>query len=201
MDKTMNDYVFDFAFSEALDDAIRRTDAAGLNDSQFIESAKEAVRKYINTIIESKKGTDLSDLFDKTVISINLSKKPKTIFSFGNIQKLINMTAKYMFISGYENKTLRKKFEICHCPMDSKMRNYVWKEYKLKFPNDKNLLKVPEGGREYIAWSKLRFDDTDDARSNEYYRNFQDMVKILAKEEGISPLEYDFKHWKEANAN
>ena len=53
------------------------------------------------------------------------------IFGFGNIQKLINMTMKYLFIRYYDNVE-REYFFCCHAPVDSIMRDKVFQELKEK---------------------------------------------------------------------
>ena len=48
-------------------------------------------------------------------------------FTFGNAQKLINMTAKYYYISCCMNSAKRENFKYCHCPVDCLLLEKVWK--------------------------------------------------------------------------
>ena len=51
-------------------------------------------------------------------------------FTFGNAQKLVNMTAKYMFLRAYGDNGERSKFEGCDCPMDGVMCRFIEKGYE-----------------------------------------------------------------------
>ena len=78
-------------------------------------------------------------LFLETAINVcksinNYEGKPDTAgnFSFGNAQKLINMTIKHIYLHTYTIDSLgfpsiRERFRYCHCPMDSIMLQDVWK--------------------------------------------------------------------------
>lgn len=112
------------------------------------------------------------------------------------------MTAKYIYISCYVNEGLKKNFACCHCPMDNIMIKKVKKEYLEYIKDKKDLyLQIPIGGGKTsldvskISWSKIGFEVKDSPQSIKVYMNFQEMVKILAKEKGISPIEYDFINW------
>ena len=195
--------IFDFVYSMALDDATKQN--AYLGKKEFINSqddVKALVRKYIDAIFDDKKNPEMM------LTAWEIKKVLKgSEFSFGNIQKLINMSAKYMYISCYpRDKNFREKFECCDCPMDSRMIHIVRKKYK-QLCKEKNisdeLLTIPDGYGGYtkdgslIAWSKIGFeeDEKEGPHSVEVYKKFQEMVKCLASEKGLYPIEYDYLEW------
>ena len=204
----MKEAIFNFAYNEALKDATLMRAFKGEKKYLFkCEEARKTVKDYIDSIIEPD-GENLSvketintvaDQFNnyiKAQCPKNDNERP--VFSFGNAQKLINMTAKYIFISGYAKKDedyqeFRERFKDCHCPMDTRMKNEAVdcfdkldaeeaKEITDKYPNWKKLLKD-------TTWSRI------DSKDLCAYQCFQDIIKCLAAKEGIIPLEYDFQHW------
>ena len=128
-------------------------------------------------------------------------------FTFGNIQKLINMTIKYMFRVCYLDKEKRRYFVYCHCPMDRIMIEIVSQEYKsavvkYSLEDEGNLLiQSPwrtKTGPSKITWSKIGFpnqESNEDFQNHKVYEDFQQMVRALAQKEHISPIEYDYMHW------
>ena len=86
----MDDAIFDFAFSMALGDATRRV-AEDSDKDLGNDNVKNEVKKYVDTIIKGSKGVN----FDSTVNNIQEFNQG---FTFGKIQKLINMTMKYLYI-------------------------------------------------------------------------------------------------------
>lgn len=87
-------------------------------------------------------------------------------FTFGNVQKLVNMTAKYMFLSAYENENKRVLFKHCHCPMDGIMIRAIRK----KLPSIKCNTE--------LSRSKINLVD---GKVPEEYIQFQENIKRLAK--------------------
>lgn len=121
---------------------------------------------------------------------------------FGNAQKLINMTAKYMFISAYQDSGKAKLFDQCHCPMDGIMVDKVTKlagrlvdegEEGLRASLEKFAYKCPRAhdwaAKDEARWSKLTLEN------RKPYEGFQKVVRALAEREGLSPLELDFCVW------
>ncbi len=206
MSDNMNDKIFEFAYELALRDATIRTAYGGDKDKlRENKNAKIMVKDYINGIIKAEP-IEFDAVAENVEESFKNYVKPKkddeksVTFTFGNTQKLINMTAKYMYIATYNNKELRKNFKCCHCPLDSKMRDVVRKELK----------KISEGGalneeqkntalnhmkelRKYkfgdCAWSRITKDNKG------VYEEFQNAVKFIADKDGIYPIEFDYKNW------
>lgn len=160
------------------------------------QEAKNIVRKYANDIINGKfldyneylkiadsLCTEFKDYIKKSEGS---DKEPQ--FTFGNAQKLLNMTMKYLYIMCYNNNELRKNFKNCHCPMDRIMIDKVKKEFKncSRKEKEENI-----GEFKDKPWSKLTFEPED----INAYKQFQDTVKSLAAKQKLFPLEYDYFLW------
>ena len=175
---------------------------------QIAQDVKAPITEYIKNLGTSE---DNDSGFQKCVEAIanavgtNLnatSAKPKD-FAFGNIQKLINMTAKYYYVMRYTcygnadawfnaPKSPRVWFKNCHCPMDRIMIDKVVNQYRGEPKNDQKLLK---GQWSSVSWSQIVYVETKDKHSRSYYDHFQQMVKELAAKEGLFPIEYDIKNW------
>ena len=93
-------------------------------------------------------------------------------FTYGQAQKWVNMTIKYLYI--LNEHTFDNVFDFLHIPVD----NYIFKAVKEKLGIDK-----PKN-----PWSKL--DETE-------YLNYQNDIRKKLKEEEkyISPLDWEFKIW------
>lgn len=109
-------------------------------------------------------------------------------FTFGNAQKLVNMTAKYMYLRSYGDSNERKLFKFCHCPMDGTMIRIVKEKYpKASFKAD-------------YSWSTL--ENSGDKILGvyvEFQKYIQDMVqkeRHNRKDEDIIPLDMDFIYWE-----
>ena len=194
--------IFDFVYEMAMNDATRRTACAGSKNALLQhDRAKKEVQDYYGESI-SGKGTSRTnnERIIKKVASI--LKKVDNNFSFGNAQKLVNMVAKYYYITVSSDDSMKNRFADFDCPMDRYMKSYVVSEYKRAIRNDdaqkrKRVEYYSNGTTEtrdwsLIAWSKLTDKDVT------IYSKYQDMAKYLSAIEHISPLEYDYKHWREA---
>ena len=183
-------YIFEFAYENAMRDATLRTAYNGdKNKLRKNTKSKELIKEYIDMII---KGETPCFYSAEKIVENSFSKNEP--FTFGNTQKLINMTVKYMFISTYSNQSLKQHFNNCHCPMDGKMIKMVKKKAaELSELND-ILSKYGQRNRGWKSflketWSTYTQEDVD------RYNLFQDLIKCLADHDGISPIEYDYKYW------
>lgn len=206
---TIDDKIFNFAYIMAMRDATQQQAFPAANKKLLWEKADETVvaysllKGYINDILD--KGKQEQDFYEvekdieKAVnefIKTNGMKKatkkdePESnedaVFTFGNAQKLINMTAKYMFISAYQDSDKAKLFDQCHCPMDSVMIEKVASRAKgsADVYADVKLFKNSN-----VRWSRIT------SEKKEPYEAFQRVVQCLAKEQKLSPLEFDFHVW------
>ena len=103
---TMQNYLFDYAYGEALRDAINQQSFKGEKNYLYdCEEGKAVVRTYIDAILKgehpsfNKAEEEAEAKFNEFI----RSKRPESNqeFTFGNTQKLINMTVKYIYISAY----------------------------------------------------------------------------------------------------
>lgn len=198
MDSDIGNKIFEFAYELALRDATIRTAYKG-NKAVLRRNntAKKIIKDYIDSIIKGEP-TDFDSVASDVEQSFTEYVKPKkenVIFTFGNTQKLINMTVKYMYIATYDNEKIRDRFKNCHCPLDSYMRDKVWAEIKNCDDSDiaecRNFLSKH---RFYnCSWSKIKSD------GREIYDKFQETVRFLAEREGITPVNFDYKYWNADN--
>lgn len=201
----VDNLIFEFVYELALRDAVMRT--AYLGDKSELRKCKEAkniVRQYADDIIDGKFfdydgyykiAADLCNSFNPYIKVLEGSKNKNPQITFGNAQKLLNMTMKYLYIMCYKNSNVRECFKKCHCPMDGIMIDKVINELKdLKKIGDAQVQEHTKRG--YIgflkskSWSRLSFRD-----DKAIYEQFQKSVKFLADKQGLSPLEYDYYLW------
>ena len=183
----MDDKLLKFAYDMAFRDATLRnafikykSDESEESDEHFRSRKKlirdgafNDVKKYIDLIFAGCKPDPL-----ETIICISDKFREKG-FSFGNAQKLVNMTSKYMYLTTYYVKDSKELFENCHCPMDSIMIDVVKKM--------SNTYKYKD-----ISWSRL---DVIDNKIPQEYNDFQTEIVKLSKEEGCIPIEFDYLFW------
>ncbi len=191
--------IFGFAYGSALGDATRQQAFQG-RESQLrdCEEAKAIVQAYIDDLLAGRavdfyRTAREAEAAYRTYISDHGIEGE---FRFGNAQKLINMTAKQLYITVYADESLREKFKGCHCPMDGFMVAHLVEEL------DKcSAAELPQRLAEYTsrrgwkgrlraAWSKITFDD------REQYEIFQEGIRFLAERKGVSPIEYDYLFWR-----
>ena len=179
--------IFDFMYEIALNDATNRVSKKGDKEKVLEnESIKATIMTYANTIL---KGEANDSLFSETVKRITkiVNQEGGGIegFSFGKIQKLINMTMKYLYIE-YCQSSRADNFKACHAPMDSVMRNFVFESYCIIHD------KTP-GFSSYRAWSTITEINGD-------YSAFQTAIDdiIMCKELPIHRLEFDYLFWNQA---
>ncbi len=181
---SIDDYIFDFVYVAAMRDATMQLAYTGnkkglwnptKGDEGTVNTIKEYLRGHVLEILDGKYSEP-----DKTEedYSASLLALSKTIcgeinyFTFGNAQKLINMTVKYFYITTFGEPEKRKCFRYCHCPVDGKMLNKVW--------NDK--IKKENHWRSddfQAAWSKEDFDVEDKSKLPTRYSAFQKAVRAL----------------------
>ncbi|MDC7300512.1 hypothetical protein [Agathobacter ruminis] len=197
----LKEKMFKFAYHEALNDATGQSAYRGKkSDIENNAGAEEKVKKYIDSLFNPP-NLCFYDTAKKVSDAIN-----DVEFTFGNIQKLINMTAKYLYLGCYSDEKLRECFKNCHCPMDRVMIDKVFKEYKQAFveknKGNENLLTIPYGDgkkgkdKSKICWSKIKFADEDSPCSHKIYENYQEMVRAITNDMGIYPLELDYALWE-----
>ena len=196
-DKQIFDFVYEFALRDA---TLQNAYTGSLDLLRKNVAAKHTVRGYIDSIFNWEADEDsfwkTAQLVEESFSAFLPQQQPR--FTFGNTQKLINMSAKYMFITCYQNEGLRSAFESCHCPMDSIMVNTVIDELERAYDNSFSSDERKEirgfmfrGWKGYLrsSWSRMESSDVNQ------YKFYQRAVQFLSGREGISPLEYDFLMW------
>lgn len=175
----INDYIFDFAYGEALNDLYWRKEAGIKECVEKTEEIKKAVRAYADAVIMG----EMPCLYNTAHVIENICiKETDKKLEFGNIQKLINITMKHLYIKYYD--TNRKAFRCCHAPMDDIMRDFVGRAYKKAF---KKYL-----GISGVSWSSV---------SEEEYKKYQDAIVALINksESDCLPIEFDYMNWGKNN--
>lgn len=196
--ETIRRRIFEFAYGAALGDATRQRAFEG-RESQLrgCEEGRMIVQKYIDHLMDGQ-AVDFYRAAYEVETAYQSYMKSNDIegeFRFGNAQKLINMTAKQMYITVYANEKLRERFCNCHCPMDGVMVEHLVDELDKFSPTElpKRLAEYTGRrgwkGRLRAAWSKITFDE------REQYEIFQDGIRFLADRTGVSPIEYDYLFW------
>ena len=209
--KTMQDYLFAFAYEEALRDATLMQSFAG--EKAYLKkccAGKKAVREYVDGILSGKQEKSFDETEKAVEDAFNCfikSNEKNQEFTFGNAQKLINMTVKYMFLSAYAHddySTFRDRFVESHCPMDSIMCQIVKNKFDEDVSDDAKAIKqrYQHGkstwkGYLNLPWSSMKRDDNESVPVE--YSCFQEIVKYLAKKENLIPIEYDYKYWEKGD--
>lgn len=196
-DKKIFDFIYEFALRDA---TLQNAYTGSLDLLRKNEDAKLAVRNYIDSILNWEANDDsfwnAAQAVEESFARFLNPRQPR--FTFGNTQKLINMTAKYMFITCYQNERLRPAFEFCHCPMDSIMVDTVIAELERAYESSSSADERKEirdfmfrGWKGYLrsSWSRMESSNVNQ------YKFYQRAVQFLSEREGISPLEYDFLKW------
>lgn len=216
-DVKIDEKVFIFIYGCALRDAILQKSYVGKRTwiGSDVPEAQGYVKDYINRVLmgdfrkdDETVKKDHDKAFLETAINVcnainGYTKKPRGagMFSFGNAQKLINMTVKHVYAHTYSihtvgHSSIRECFRYCHCPMDSIMLSTIWKEYREIFDLSKRKIL----GSDFCkAWGNENFeaDTFGKAILPTRYVNFQKAIlEIIAKDGGnIFPIEYDYIAW------
>lgn len=198
----MDDYIFDFIYRMALNDATMQK-AYMDSKEELLKNCvgmKECVKDYIRNVLDGNNPD-----FDKAIENVLCAAVAYRNFTFGNAQKLINMTAKYFYISTYNDDRVRNYFRCCHCPMDRFMIDKIVSEYKEAIKkdltqkslrieyyliNDKELCDWAK-----VSWSNLVNEYNSKVTSRQIYDKYQMMVKYLAGKKGVMPLELDYLYF------
>lgn len=212
MKEKLKDKIFAFAFDMAFRDATMRNAFKRRESEQHKQSdtkevkaekdelyrqrkedvkvnARDRVKRYIDEIIDERYPDPIQAIEDVC------NRTDSFDFTFGNAQKLVNMTAKYMFMATYGKPEMRVLFKGCHCPMDGVMIEFVARGFK-----DKKELVGFESTEEYKAFIALKWkrawSQLDGDLPKEYER-FTDCIEKIADMVGMLPIEVDYLYWDE----
>lgn len=142
--------------------------------------------------------TQLKNYLDNNSEEFNHNKYCKILMednrmSFGQAQKIVNMTFKYLFClvelsveMPYYSLELQRKFYSCHMPLDRIMLEWLRRK-------DENIEKTKIG-----VWSNMCDSENDLDEFNHYtYSFYQKIVNMICEKEKKTPLQLDFENWKE----
>ena len=204
----LDDNIFDFCFDLALHDATLQAAYYDKLDSlnPVYDFLKDCTKNYINAIIDTSISIDTIKTSDvirdinssEKIINFNSNRDEIKQFKYGNIQKLVNMTAKYMYITSYKNIDLKDRFSKCDCPIDSIISKKIYdkcKDENLDFRSKEYFPELYKNSKKsirsffyYLSFSKISESD---------YLYCQEMLRDFYNATGIGPLEFDYIYWKE----
>ena len=201
-DNYLDDNIFRFIYIAAMRDAVSQKAYEGnkkwTEESKVYKALKNILEPFVKKVLNK---TFLSiDEYDAELLRVIInvcdymnSQQECSRFTFGNGQKLVNMTMKYFYITCYSDDLKKENFRYCHCPVDSIMLQKVWSECKVKNKEKTNKK------RDWFlqSWSKEEFDidDNGDRKYPERYYLFQQAVRCFCKDKNISSIEFDFIEW------
>jgi len=200
--ETMKKRVFSFIYGCAMHDAILQKAFKGEKTwVGQVEPPKNILNKYIckvlNNEFSSQANHDKSFLetANRICTEINNNKQQgieTDIFSFGNAQKLINITVKHTYTFCYQTSSLRDGFRFCHCPVDAIMLSKVWDLCKGKIDLGKRQEFCKSWGSEGIMGNTQPQLEEFPTR----YALFQKAVRFLIGCGDVFPVEFDYVEWK-----
>lgn len=130
------------------------------------------IKKLVNGSITSEKEFDKwHEQLCKKII--DEYKKSKIQLSYGQAQKWVNMTIKYLYILEVEGYTFDSVFENIHIPIDKYILEAANKELGIDKPT--------------TSWSG--WNDSDD------YCKYQKAIREELRKKNISPLIWEFENW------
>ena len=143
--------VFNAAVQTAYNDAARTfTGIGGKSDK-----AKKILAREIKKYFDNKMPCVTKDDFDGLHFNLckafidQLKKDGYNSTTYGQAQKVVNMTFKYLYCLPDATTTYNEYFEYCHVALDSFTLEWIWRNCD---PRSRNLNK-------YEAWSNLNKDD------------------------------------------
>ena len=165
--------VEDADVSAVLDIVIKRANRDVMVGAHFLKGGYSANQDYYQEELKRLILQPNADLSSSILINKVYKNMNKHKVNVGAIQKLINMTLKYLYViqeHGLMNEyALKVELKNCDCPLDSRILEELRKREKKK----------------YTPWTKL--DSLDE------YKTIQDDISKYVEE---SNLEFDFDNWK-----
>ncbi len=245
---TIYDKIFEFAYGCAMSDAVQRNayphyyhwetdDGKRKRVADPYTEKNKLVKAYPATLEKMRAFTDgvlgsysFSDKAEYDQLFIRTAREIRQLmvkngipeFTFGNVQKLMNMTLKHMYTCLYINPDLQDRFCYCHCPIDSQIASrliqielqYTGEEDERfhkdtkKLKSKKSLHEIADPARRDLctfifgistsspgrAWSNL--DSEEDIQA---YLAIQDHIRAIISQNpgqyGAHPLEFDYFEW------
>lgn len=181
--------------------ALEKQNAEEIDYDKVAKRLKRAIENLLGNSLEYKGWhnticTDLVEFYKDVKFKDKKLKVEKPAFSYGNAQKWVNMTMKYLYILSeifleYKNdcieyKKIKELYKYFQVPVDSFIIESVWNDKNVALPIvEKNLLKNGTRGayssEKVIPWSKW------DKSSYEKFKNSLQISK--------SPLDWEHEAW------
>lgn len=218
-----SDTILNVAIDKAYNDATMQGAYNALkkknSDNVALASVKSCIRKsIINELFENKSQVDYSIWHNKICLYLKEQFNEVTlvdgtpVFTYGNAQKWVNMTMKYLYILAeifheYAHKCdfdqhfnrIQELYKDLHVPVDSYIIEAVWNDSKqregIPYKIDKLTKKTDDNGNripgayssdKYISWSNW-----ENGKDDRQYEKFQDLIN--KNEE--NPLDWEHREW------
>lgn len=142
----------------------------------FKDNVKVVITQNIDELILVRTKEDFDrnhkDLCEKIIEMANSQKVLAADLTYGQAQKWLNMTLKYMLLTGFWNDRLQPIIEFLHVPVDSYIISAAKKDLGISITSK--------------AWSKWDI---------ELYEKFQ--KEIREKTDNECPIEWEYRVWLE----
>ena len=207
--KNISSKIFEFTYMCAMRDAVLRQAFKGKKTCvESIIPAKVILRKYIDQVLNNKFDSQYNhdicflETANEICKAINEAKPQNgvAIFSFGNAQKLINMTVKYIYSFCYQTPRLREGFRYCHCPLDSIMLNKVWQKCEACYGGSNQRREKLGRSDEFLKpWGNEGLQNGEQPNLVEFpkrYITFQKAIKDIIGQGDMFSIEFDYMEWK-----
>lgn len=148
--------------------------------------------KLVNSVCISQGDYDeFHHALCKEIIGYYLNEKSCiSEFYYGQAQKWVNMTMKYLCVIGEDKCAwLKGIYEYLHIPIDSIILDRVINELKIEsviVNNNKVSLKN-------LRWSRIEKQDT--------YKAIQSKLRVALNEKGVIPIVWEFNAWNNPKEN
>ena len=197
IDKTLlnsTEEVFVAAVQTAYNDAARTFSGIGGKSVEAKKALAKKIKEYFDSGHPCKNKDDFDELHSKfcEIFISHLNLKGYTSATYGQAQKVVNMTFKYLYCLPDATTTYNEYFEYCHVALDSFTLEWIWRNFD---PRSRNLNK-------YEAWSNINKDNYED--KNKTTRPGYDSIVSLYRAKipsslyiNCTPFQAEFIFWPE----
>lgn len=117
----------------------------------------------------------------------------KEEFTYGQAQKWLNMTIKYMYLMGFWKKEFENIEKVLHVPVDSYIIQAVWNKECIELPLIKEKLRQ-DGTRGAYSDEKVKsWSKWDDTMYDNFQTSLKNYLKIMPQYK--TPLEWEAEAW------
>ena len=209
----MRKKMFAFLYGCAMHDAIlqKAFDATEKKWIGEVEAPIQYVQEYVDMVLSNRfispeeHDSYFLRLANRICSAINEEGEKRNItiaFSFGNAQKLINMTIKFVYGFCYHDGSLRQGFRFCHCPLDSFMLKAVWERAEKHCGGQgKRRDRLGTAAEFHKAWGNEGAEMNPQSQPEltafpPRYHQFQTIIREMCQPSDLYSIEYDYMDWK-----